>query len=375
MAVDIWKAARPEIKELVPYSPGKPIEEVERELGISGAMKFASNENPSGPSKAVLKAITDAFNQLNRYPDGGSYYVRHAIAKKFGLDPEGIVVANGSNEIIDAVGRSFISTGEEGIIANPSFIMYRIAVQVMGGKPIFIPTKGFDHDLEAMAAAVTPKTKVIFVCNPNNPTGTTLGKDEVESFMRAIPDRIVVVFDEAYIDLVDRLDYPDHLKYLREGRLVVVTRTFSKVHALAGLRIGYGITSPEIASLLNRVRLPFNVSCLAQAAALKSLEDDKHIKKSIEMSKEGRNFLSKKFAEMNLRVIPSETNFVLVDLGVDGVAVTRELEKLGLIVRSMVSFGMSKEFVRITTGTMSENRKLVEGMKKVLSGMASRRAG
>ncbi len=255
------------IKNITPYVPGKPIEELERELGISGSIKLASNENPLGPSPKAIAAIKKAVEGLNRYPDGSGFYLSQALAKKYGVDLNQIILGNGSNELIELAVRTFVQPGDEIISADPSFVVYRMIAQAAGGTNVIVPCRDMRHDLDAMAERFTPKTRMVFIANPNNPTGTMNAKSEMDRFMDRVPDHIVVAVDEAYFEYVTHADYPDSLDYLKKGKNVLALRTFSKIYGLAGLRIGYGITTPEIAELMNKVRQPFNTNSLAQVGA------------------------------------------------------------------------------------------------------------
>src|SRR5467141_316784 len=288
MTVSWESLANDHILGIAPYEPGKPIEELEREFGLTDVIKLASNENPLPPSERVLKAISEALAHLNRYPDGSAHYLRVALARRLGITPEHIIMGNGSNELIELLVRAFLRPGEEAIIPHPSFVVYPMIVQACGG--IFVVECYGDHrlDLEAMARAITPMTKVVFVANPNNPTATIVSADEVEAFMARVPERTIVIFDEAYIEFAMGADFPDTFSYIRQGRKVIVLRTFSKAASLAGLRVGYGVADADAISLMNRIRQPFNVNSLAQAAALAALEDENHVLECVRMIEAGR---------------------------------------------------------------------------------------
>ncbi|MFH0778295.1 MAG: histidinol-phosphate transaminase [Candidatus Eisenbacteria bacterium] len=369
MSVTPKELVKDHIHRVAPYVPGKPVEVLERELGIKNALKFASNENPLGPSPLAIKAIRESTHLLNRYPDGDSYFLRRKLAEIFQLPMEQFVVGNGSNELIELICHLFLAPGDEAVLANPSFPMYKIAIDLMGATPLMVPvTPDFRHDIKAMGDAVTRNTKVLFICSPNNPTGTIVWDSEVEELMARLPEHVVVVFDEAYYEYVQDKRYEDSLKYLKRGRQVVVLRTFSKVYALAGLRVGYAIASEAMASLLLRVKLPFNMTCLGQVAALASLHDEKQVPRSLKVNSEGLAFLNEKFLEFGFGVVESYANFILVDTKTDGKALCSDLERHGLIVRPMWPFGLAEGFVRITVGTQRENERLVEGLKEVLKG-------
>src|SRR5512134_370317 len=291
MAVPWESLANEHILGIAPYEPGKPIEELERQLGISDALKLASNENPLPPAARVQKATETAIGHLNRYPDGSGYYVRQALAQRHGVSGDHIILGNGSNELIELLVRAFVRPGDEAVIPHPSFVVYPMIVQAVGGIRVVVTLKDHRLDLEAMARAITPMTKMVFIANPNNPTATIVTADEVEHFMARVPDKVIVVFDEAYIEFAQGPDFPDSLAYLRQGRKVASLRTFSKAASLAGLRVGYAIADPDCISLLNRIRQPFNVNSVAQAAALAALEDDAHVVECLRMIEAGRAFL------------------------------------------------------------------------------------
>jgi histidinol-phosphate aminotransferase len=366
-----WESlANDHILGIAPYEPGKPIEELERELGLTDVIKLASNENPLGPSERVLKAVVEALPHLNRYPDGSGYYLRQALAARHGVSADHIVLGNGSNDLIEMVVRAFLRAGEEAVIPHPSFVVYPMIVQAAGGIRVVVTLKEHRLDLESMARAITPMTKLVFIANPNNPTATIVTADEVEHFMTRVPDKVIVVFDEAYIEFAQGPDFPDSLAYLRQGRKVVVLRTFSKAASLAGLRVGYALADPDCIALLNRIRQPFNVNALGQVAALAALQDESHVLECLRMIEAGRHFLYDEFTTMGLRYTPSRANFILVDVGRSGTDVFNWLLKEGVIVRPMTSFGMDS-CLRVTVGTPEENRRLVKALKKVLAGTKS----
>ena len=361
-----WESlANEHILGIAPYEPGKPIEELERELGIHDAIKLASNENPLPPSDRVQKAVRAALAVLNRYPDGSGFYLRQALAKKHGFTPDQIVLGNGSNELIELLVRAFLRPGDEAVVPHPSFVVYPMIVQAAGGVRVMVMLKDHRLDLEAMARAITPMTKLVFIANPNNPTATIVTADEVEHFMARVPDRTIVVFDEAYIEFAMGPDFPETLAHVKQGRRVVVLRTFSKASSLAGLRVGYGVADADAIALMNRIRQPFNVNALAQAAALAALEDDAHILECVRMIEAGRHFLYDEFKTLGLAYVPSRANFILVDVGRSAADIYQKLLHQGVIVRPMTSFGMETA-LRITVGTPEENRKLVKALRDVL---------
>ncbi len=361
-----WESlANEHILGIAPYEPGKPIEELEREFGIHDAIKLASNENPLPPSDRVQRAIIAALHSGNRYPDGSGFYLRQAIAKKHGFMPEQVVLGNGSNELIELLVRAFLRPGDEAIMPHPSFVVYPMIVQAAGGVRVMVMLKDYRLDLEAMARAITPMTKMVFIANPNNPTGTLVTADEVEHFMSRVPDRTIVIFDEAYIEFALGPDFPDTLQYVKQGRKVVVLRTFSKAASLAGLRVGYGVADADAIALMNRIRQPFNVNSLAQVAALAALEDESHVLECVRMIEAGRHFLYDEFKNLGVAYVPSRANFILVDVGRSAAEIYQKLLHHGVIVRPMTPFGMETA-LRITVGTPEENRKLVKALRDVL---------
>jgi histidinol-phosphate aminotransferase len=356
-----------DIASLTPYSPGKPIEELERELGIQKAIKLASNENPLGPSKKALEAVEKVLTGLHRYPEGGGVALREVLADRVKVQPSQVVLGNGSNEIIELLVRSFMQPGDEAIMADLTFVVYQMIVKAAHGSPVRVPLHNGSHDLETMASRLTPKTRLIFICNPNNPTGTMVNRGQVDAFLRKIPDEVITVFDEAYYEYVTDRSFPDSLRYLGQGKNVAILRTFSKIYGLAGLRIGYGLTTEEIAGILNRVRQPFNTNRLAQVAALAALKDDDHVRRSLEVNKEGKAMLCDAFQEMGLQFLPTQTNFIYVDVGRPGQDVYSRLLRYGVIVRHIEG-----RYLRVTIGLPEENRQFIEVLKQVLLGKDSR---
>lgn len=356
--------ANAQLRDLVPYEPGKPIEDVARELGLNAdeIVKLASNENPLGPSPKAIEAMREAAAGVNIYPDGGGWKLRNAIAEKFDLGMENIVLGNGSNEIIEFVGHAFLKPGDEIIAADHAFVVYKLMATLFGAKTIEVPDPGFVHDLDAMADAITDRTREIFIANPNNPTGTLVDQDAIDRFMDRVPEHVIVIFDEAYYEFLDTP--PDTLKYVREGRNVVIMRTFSKIQGLAGLRIGYGLASSGLAEVLQKTRQPFNANMIAQEAALAALADDEHQRRTKEITDQGREFYQSAFAEMDLEFVPSFANFVLVKVG-DGDAVFADMMKQGVIVRAMRGYKLP-EWIRISIGTAEENTRCLEVLKAVL---------
>ena len=361
-----WESlANEHILGIAPYEPGKPVEELERELGIPDAIKLASNENPLSPSDRVQKAIIAQLANLNRYPDGSGFYLRQALARKHNVTGDQVVLGNGSNELIELIVRTFLRAGDEAVVPHPSFVVYPMIVQAAGGIRVMVMLKDYRIDLEAMARAITPMTKIVFIANPNNPTASIVTADEVMHFMARIPERTIVVFDEAYLEFAQGPDFPDTLAYVAQGRKVMMLRTFSKAASLAGLRVGYGIADADAIALMNRIRQPFNVNALAQAAALAALDDDSHTLECVRMIEAGRHYLYDEFNALGVKYVPSRANFILVDVGRSASDIYQRLLKEGVIVRPLTPFGMESA-LRITVGTPQENRRLVKALRKVL---------
>ena len=362
-----WESlANEHILGIAPYEPGKPTEELERELGIADAIKLASNENPLGPSDRVQKALIAALPHLNRYPDGSGHYLRQALAKKHGVSIDQIVLGNGSNELIELIVRTFLRPGDEAVVPHPSFMVYPMIVQAAGGIRVMVMLKDHRLDLEAMARAITPMTKIVFIANPNNPTATIVTADEVTHFLSRVPPRTIVVFDEAYIEFAMGPDFPDVLASVKQGRKVMVLRTFSKSASLAGLRVGYGVADADAIALMNRIRQPFNVNALAQVAALAALDDESHVLECVRMIEAGRHYLYDEFNALGIKYVPSRANFILVDVGHSASDVFQRLLKEGVIVRPLTPFGMESA-LRITIGTPQENRRLVKALRHVMA--------
>lgn len=365
MTLRAMDPVRPEIRNLTPYVPGKPIEELERELGVSGAIKLASNENPLGPSPLAVAAIAAAAHGVNRYPDGSSYYLREALSAHWGVSPEWIAVGSGSNDLIDVLCRIHLDPGDEAIMSHPSFVMFAIAVKVAGGALVRVPGRDLFHDPEAMLAAITPRTKLVYFSNPDNPTGTIVRRRAMDDYFRKVPDQVLTILDEAYFEYVTDPEYPNGLDYLRRGRRVAVLRTFSKIYALAGLRVGYGFFPEELASLVHRVRLPFNSTTVGQAAARASLGDAEQVRRSRESNAEGVSRLERALPEMGIQLTPTWANFVLARFKGSAVEAARTLERRGIIIRPMTSFGLPAEFARISVGTRLENERLIEALARL----------
>ena len=356
------------IEKIVPYPPGKPQDELEREYGITDSIKLASNENPFSPSPAIVEAIVRAIPRLNRYPDGSSYYLTKALAEKHGVKSTEIVLGNGSDDVIDCLVKAFVTPGDEVISSLPSFLMYTKSVQVRGGVNRIVPLKNMRHDLKGVLEAINEKTRLIFIDNPNNPTGSVIESTELQNFLDGVPERVVVVLDEAYADFMSEKYRLDILSLIREkegNAPVVFLRTFSKAYGLPGLRVGYGIMHEKIATNLHKVRQPFNMNILAQVAAVAALNDTTTYQKMLENNKEGIAFLTKSLEEIGCKVYPTETNFILVEINGDANTLYEAMLYEGVIVRSMYSYSLPN-CIRITSGTDQENSRCVTAMKKCL---------
>jgi histidinol-phosphate aminotransferase len=352
----------PHILELRPYEPGKPMEELERELGISGSIKLASNENPKGPSPKAIAAVREALGGVNRYPDGASFALRARLADKHDVDPAQLVFGCGADEVLELLAKVFLAPGDEVVYAWPSFAMYPIVATGMGATGVPVPLNDrMQHDLPAMAAAVTERCKLVFVCNPNNPTGTSVGAEAFDRFVAALPDDVILAVDEAYFEFVRSPDFPDALGWVRRRPGTIVIRTFSKIFGLAGLRIGFGIADPELADYLQRARHPFNVNRLAEIAALAALEDSEHARETLEINARGIEYLTREFEALGLETWPSDANYLLVKAGA---GVYERLLREGVIVRPLQGFGLS-EHVRVSIGLPHENERLVAALHKL----------
>jgi len=361
-ALSLLDLARPHIRDLKAYPPGKPIEELERELGISGAIKLASNESPISPSPRVIAALAAAAANLNRYPDGSCFNVRKRLASHLGIKGESLIFGAGSDELLEMLVKVFLDPGDEVVYPWPSFAMYPIVTTGMGGRRVEVPpVEGLRTDPDKLCDAITERTKLLFLANPNNPTGTCLGKREIERILERTPERVVIVLDEAYAEYVRRPDYPQSLDWIGERRTLLVLRTFSKIFGLAGLRLGYAAAHPEMIQLLERARHPFNVGTLAQVAACAALDDMKHVEQVRDLAHRGLRQLEVAFDKLGLPYVPSDANFVLVEVGEKAREIDANLKRKGVIVRSMAEFGLTRH-LRITAGTPDENERLIEAL-------------
>lgn len=350
-----------------PYVPGKPIEEVQREYGLTDIIKLASNENPLGPSSRAMRALAEEVPRIHLYPDGDSYDLRHALARHLSVQPDQVTVGNGADGLIVQTCLAYLDDGDEVVVGRPSFPLYDIYTCVMRARLVPVPLRDYRLDLEGMAAAITDRTKIVFVCNPNNPTGTIVTAGEVSAFMARVPDHVLVVFDEAYYEFVHADEFPDTLAYVREGRQNVITiRTFSKIYGLAGVRLGYAVADPEVLAPLLKVKEPFAVNRLAQAAGVAALEDDGFLAATIAATVNGRQFLSRGFRQLGLDCILGHTNFILVRVGPRAKEVAQGLLERGIIVRLCDIYDLP-EFLRVTIGTPAQNSRLLAALKEVLA--------
>lgn len=370
MTVDFLQLAVPGVRGLTPYQPGKPIEELARELGLEVAdiVKLASNENPFGPSAAVTEAMTAAMAEMSIYPDGAGFALKAELSQRLGVNADQLTLGNGSSDILDFIIRAFVNDGDEVVVSEHAFAIYGLVTRMQGGVVVEVPARNYGHDLMAMAAAITDKTRVVFVTNPNNPTGTWNTRAEMLEFMAAVPEHVVVLLDEAYFEYVDDAEYPNGIELLAQYPNLVVARTFSKVYGLASLRVGYGVSSPVLADLMNRVRPPFNVNSYALVAAVAALRDDAFLQQSLQANRDGMKLLTAAFDEMGLDYIPSVGNFVAfrVPDAVTGIEVYQRLLREGVIVRPIANYGMP-QYLRVTIGTEAENRTFLQALARVLA--------
>ena len=353
------------ILRLRPYLPGKPIEEVQRELGLTDIIKLASNENPLGPSPHAVAAITQMASSVTMYPEGSAPLLREAVSRLTDMPPDTLVFGNGSDEVLHLLALSFLRPGDEVVQGDPSFAMYEIYTTQCGATPVKVPLTDFTHDLEAMADAITEKTRMVMIANPNNPTGTLVTRSEIERFLSRVPSDVLVVFDEAYDEYVCHPDKADLRPLVREGANVVILHTFSKAYGLAGLRVGYGIMRTELAEILNRVRSPFNVNLVAQAAAIAALDDTDHVARSIALNAEGRDYFYRELKRLDLDYVPSQANFVLIDVRRDSREVFDALLRQGVIVRAGAGLGLPQH-IRVSVGTAEQNARFIGALEEVL---------
>ena len=369
--MNILDSVLPQINQLTPYTPGKPVEEVERELGISNAIKLASNENPLGCSEKVIQLFSDVRNQLSIYPDANAFYLKQALAKKLNVNADTITIGNGSNDVLDIIARSFLTEGKQAIFSEYAFLVYPLVTQACGATSVVTKAlarnseQPYGHDLKAMLDAITDETALIFIANPNNPTGTWLKKSDLYDFIKQVPAHIAIVIDEAYFEYVEESDYPDALKWLGEFDNLIVTRTFSKIYGLAGLRLGYSISSPEICNVLNRVRQPFNGNSIALAAAIESLNDDQFVSESKRVNQQSLIKLKQYCQDRGLFYIPSVGNFLTVEFPGKAMEIYQKLMSKGVIVRPVANYELN-DFLRISMGSESQMKLLVNALEDIL---------
>lgn len=370
MSSDFLALAQPGVQKLSPYVPGKPVDELARELNLDPAtiVKLASNENPLGPSPKALSAIQQAATELTRYPDGNGFELKAALAERCGVHANQVTLGNGSNDILELVARAYLAPGLNAVFSEHAFAVYPIATQAVGAKANIVPAKEWGHDLDAMLAAIDGNTRVVFIANPNNPTGTWFAAAALARFLKQVPEQVLVVLDEAYIEYATGGELPDGLDYLADHPNLLVSRTFSKAYGLAALRVGYALSSPAIADVLNRVRQPFNVNSLAQAAACAALADAQYLADSRALNDAGMQQLEQGFRELGLSWIASKGNFIAVDVGREGLPVYQGLLREGVIVRPVANYGMPN-FLRVTIGLPAENVRFLEALRKVLAGV------
>ena len=364
--IDVCERAPGYVRAIAPYQPGKPISEVARELGLpeESIVKLASNENPRGASPKAIAAMRMAIGETGRYPDGNGFALKDALSKRYGLAPERIVLGNGSNDVLEMAARAFLAPGTSAVYSEHAFVVYLLATQAIGATGIPVPARDFGHDLDAMAKAVRGDTRVVFVANPNNPTGTWLAPTAIHAFLKKVPTDVLVVLDEAYNEYLDPALRSDAVRWSKEFPNLVVSRTFSKAYGLAGLRVGYGFSHPQVADLMNRVRQPFNVSHIAQAAAAAALFDDEFVEQSTLLNKQGMQTLTEGFHRLGLSWIPSHGNFVCVKVG-SGAEVFQRLLRQGVIVRPIAAYGLP-EYLRVSIGTELENARFLAALAIVL---------
>lgn len=368
MSCDFLQLARQPVQQLSPYVPGKPVEELARELGLNPAdiIKLASNENPLGPSPRVLEAIEKALQELTRYPDGNGYVLKQALARHYGLEENRITLGNGSNDVLELIAKAWLEPGNNAVFSQYAFAVYPIATLAAGAECRQVPARDYGHDLDAMLAAMDENTRVAFIANPNNPTGTWFDITALERFLEAVPEHVLVVLDEAYIEYASGSELPDGIKFMARFPNLVVSRTFSKAYGLAALRVGYALSSAQVAEVLNRVRQPFNVNSLALAAACAALEDEDYLFRSRLANDQGMQQLESGLEALGLEWIPSRGNFIAVNFRQDAAAINRALLERGVIVRPVAGYGMP-EFLRISIGTHEENARFLGVLRQVLS--------
>ncbi|KPP97594.1 histidinol-phosphate transaminase [Marinobacter sp. HL-58] len=376
MSIDYQSLAVRGVQALSPYQPGKPIDELARELDLDpdSIIKLASNENPLGPSSKALAAVRETLNDLCRYPDGNGFELKQALSARYGIRPSQITLGNGSNDVLEVITRCFADQASEVVFSQYAFAVYPLVTQAIGATGVSVPARDYGHDLDAMAAAVTGRTRLVFVANPNNPTGTVHGAEAIERFLASIPEQVLVVLDEAYCEYLQGDGYVDGISLLERFPNLIVTRTFSKAWGLASLRVGYSISSPEIANVLNRVRQPFNVDSLALAAATAVLGDESYLQRSREVNARGMAQLESAFKELGLDYIPSAGNFIAVDVGEQAGQINQLLLEQGVIVRPVAGYGMPRH-LRVSIGLPEENDRFIESLARALDTVSASEFG
>ena len=361
----IHEIAKPSLRHISPYVPGKPIQEVQRELGLTGIIKLASNENPLGPSPMALTAIRNALNDIHRYPEGSAFYLKRRLAEHLNVPPEMLLISSGSSEAISLFLEAFTLAGDEIVMPTPSFIIYAILSHMLGAVPIPVALeKDFTYDLDAFADRITPRTKFVILCSPNNPTGTVIRRDQWESFLKRVPENVFIISDEAYFEYVESPEFGSGFPHLDRGNVIVV-RTFSKIYGLAGLRIGYGIANEHVIGVIEKIRPPFNTTGIAQEAALAALDDREHVRRSAALNSVGKKFLCREFSRLGIAYTPTEANFILCRFAGSATKLVKDLEQRGIIIRLVQGFGLPDNFVRITIGTHEENEALIRALEEM----------
>lgn len=365
MDVDFKSLANSYISNLIPYQPGKPLETLERELGITSAIKLASNENPLGPSPLAIAAAQTALLKSHFYPDGGCYELKQALAKFLHVNPNQLTIGNGSENVLEIIVKAYLNEHSSAVVSQYAFITIPLLVKSYGAKLITVPARDFSHDIPNMIKAVREDTRILFIVNPNNPTGTYTNNHDLISVLDTVPSHVLIVIDEAYSEYIDRKDYPNTLELLKKYPNLIITRTFSKVYGLAALRLGFAVASPEISDILNRARLPFNVNSIAAIAAQAALEDKDHLDNSIKLNKDGMKWMEAELKKMNVSYIPSLGNFITIDLKTNANEVYQQLLLKGVIVRPLGAYEMPN-FIRVTIGTKEQNERFIEALKEVI---------
>jgi len=365
MSCDYISLATPGVQDLHPYLPGKPADELERELGLTDVVKLASNENPLGPSPKVNEVLQQQLAGLSLYPDSGGYRLKQALSEKFSLAAEQITLGNGSNDVLELIARAYLRSGDEVIYSEYAFVVYSIVTQACGAKAVVTPSKAWGHDLDKMLASITDRTRIIFIANPNNPTGTWIEREQLQAFLDQVPEQIIVVLDEAYTEYVASSEFPNGLQLLDQYPNLVVTRTFSKAYGLAGLRVGYSVSNQQIANVLSRVRQPFNVNNLALLGAETALDDEVHLEKTVQVNRAGLALFEEQLSQLGLGYIPSVGNFITVDMAVDAMQIYQAMLEQGVIVRPLANYAMPNH-LRISIGTQPENERCLAVLAKVV---------